>query len=176
MIQTNVMTGEAPRRPEAPSRSGVHGRAYRHKGAEALLYLMFVTGLLLWPFLELHWSWARGLLLAHMLLGVLAFPFLVGPFWWSHRALLLHSRKPLLRATGQVLELLLASCVISGLYLVFVGAPGNALGNWMSGLHFYTSWLLTPLVFYHALRWSVMNLRRYVARPPANQNRSNRQQ
>lgn len=149
-------------------KNGWASLAYKNKWAESLLYLMFVSGLLLWDAIELSWQVKRLLLPLHMLVGASLFTLVVGAFWSTHRRLLQRSQKKKLRQTGAVIEWLLICCCVSGFYLFFAGAPGDTLGWLMSNLHFYSSWLLAPLVFYHALRWSVLNLRRRFVRARVN--------
>ena len=132
--------------------------AYRHKQAEHLMYAMFVSGLLLWPALNIEWSLTRWALALHMLVGVTVFPLVAGCFWWFHRRLLSRSSKPFLKMTGRVIELLLVLCSLTGGYLWYVGATGDALSLWIQDIHFYSSCLLAPLVFRHAFRWSVLNV------------------
>ena len=132
--------------------------AYRHQAAEWLIYFMFASGILLWDVAGLNWSLQRLVLPSHMLVGATAFSVIVGLFWSAHRRLLQHSKKRLLRVTGSVIEWLLAACTVSGFYLFLWGNTGNTLGWLMSELHFYTTWLLVPLVFRHAMRWSVLKL------------------
>jgi len=137
-------------------------RAYKHKGAETALYLMFFSGLLLWDWIGLDWQFMRFLLFGHMFIGLFVFPFTMLPFWLSHRKLLLRTRKKSFIRTGRFIEYLLMLCSFSGVYLIFWGAPGGYLGWLMQTAHFYSSWLLAPLIFYHALRWSVLNIKRYI--------------
>ncbi|WP_461535883.1 hypothetical protein [Spongorhabdus nitratireducens] len=132
--------------------------AYRHKYAEATLYLMFISGIVIWDWVEIGWQVERIMLLAHLVAGLTAFPLLVGPFWASHRSLITLSNKPFLRATGKWIEWLLIICTLSGIYLLFWGNPGNWLGELMQDLHFYSSVLLVPLVFRHAMRWTVLKV------------------
>lgn len=134
--------------------------AYRHKSAEFLLYLMFISGVLLWDKIELSWQMSRWLLPVHMLIGVTLFSIIVGAFWSSHRKLLVRSKKNFLRQTGTAVEWLLVICTLSGFYLFFYGNTGNDIGWLLQELHFYSSWLLAPLVFRHALRWSILNFRK----------------
>jgi len=136
--------------------------AYRHKWAETLLYIMFFSGLLIWPALAVTWPVKSLMLVIHMLVGISLFVLVVGSFWLSHRALLKKSKKAFLRQTGTVIEYLLIICSVSGIYLFFYGSPGNDLGVFIQDVHFYSSWLLAPLVFAHALRWSVLNLTNYI--------------
>ena len=137
------------------------GLAYRHKWTEIFLYAMFFSGLLIWPFVEVIWQVKSLMLAIHMLVGISFFLIIVTAFWTAHRTLLKASKKRFLRVTGNVIEILLVLCSISGIYLFFYGNPGNELGFFIQNVHFYSSWLLTPLVFSHALRWSVLNLMRY---------------
>lgn len=136
--------------------------AYRHKWAETLLYIMFFSGLLIWPVIAVAWQIKSLMLVVHMLVGISLFMLVVGAFWSSHRALLKNSKKAFLRQTGTIIEYLLLICSLSGIYLFFYGSPGNDLGLFIQDVHFYSSWLLAPLVFAHALRWSVLNLTRFL--------------
>lgn len=138
--------------------------AYHHKWAESLLYLMFFSGLLLWDGIGVHWQVERWTLLFHMVVGATLFVGIVGAFWASHRRLIITSRNPFLRKTGTVIEWLLIVCSFSGIYLFFFGKPGNTLGGIIQDIHFYSSWLLAPLVFRHAMRWSVFNIKMFIAR------------
>ncbi|MGF1725328.1 hypothetical protein [Photobacterium nomapromontoriensis] len=138
--------------------------AYHHKWAEFLLYIMFVSGVLLWEQVGIVWHIERWLLLAHMLAGATLFSLIVGAFWGAHRRLIVNSNKPFLRQTGTVIEWLLIACSLSGFYLFFYGNPGNTLGVVIQNIHFYSSWLLAPLVFRHAMRWSVLNLSKLLKR------------
>ena len=134
---------------------------YRHKWAETLLYIMFFSGLLIWPVIAVAWEIKSLMLIVHMLVGISLFILVIGAFWSSHRALLKKSKKAFLRQTGTIIEYLLIICCVSGTYLFFYGNPGNDLGLFIQYVHFYSSWLLAPLVFAHALRWSVLNLSNY---------------
>ncbi|SFD18259.1 hypothetical protein [Pseudoalteromonas denitrificans] len=133
--------------------------AYRHKSAEFLMYFMFVTGLLLWDSISINWQVERFVLLTHMFIGLTLFSFIVGAFWSSHRNLLTKSNKTFLRQTGTIIEWLLGLCSLSGFYLFFYGNTGNALGLLIQDVHFYSSWVLAPLVFRHALRWSILKFK-----------------
>ncbi|KXI23073.1 hypothetical protein [Photobacterium sanguinicancri] len=135
--------------------------AYHHKWAESLLYMMFFSGILLWDRVGVMWQVERWLLLAHMLVGATLFSLIVGAFWGAHRRLIVKSNKPFLRQTGTLIEWLLIACSLSGFYLIFYGNTGNTLGVVMQNIHFYSSWLLAPLVFRHAMRWSVLNLSKF---------------
>ncbi|WP_299013818.1 hypothetical protein [uncultured Photobacterium sp.] len=138
-----------------------HRLAYRHKWAESLLYLMFFSGLLLWDTVSVSWKIERWTLLVHMLVGATLFTVIVGAFWGAHRRLITSSKKSFLRQTGTAIEWLLMACCLSGFYLFFYGTPGNPLGEAIQDVHFYSSWLLAPLVFRHAMRWSVLNIKKF---------------
>ncbi|MGF1696190.1 hypothetical protein L4C54_11015 [Vibrio lamellibrachiae] len=134
------------------------GLAYRHKWAESLLYIMFVSGVLLWQRIELAWALERWMLLIHMMVGVSIFSIVIGAFWSSHRSLIQNSNKPFLRKTGTIIEWLLVLCCLSGFFLFFFGKTGNTLSVIIQDIHFYSSWFLAPLVFRHAMRWSVLKV------------------
>lgn len=138
-------------------------QAYRHKGAEVLLYTMFISGLLLWSRLPVPWGLERWGLLVHMLLGISVFLVVITVFWSSHRRLVVRSKNSFLRTSGRLIEVLLLLCCLSGFYLFFLGNSGALLNQLISDLHFYSSILLAPLVFRHAMRWSVINLKRIVS-------------
>lgn len=122
------------------------------------MYFMFVSGVLLWDRLSVDWQAQRWILLAHMMIGVSLFSVIVGAFWSSHRRLIQRSNKTFLRHTGTLIEWLLFICSLSGFYLFFYGNTGNVLGHLIQDVHFYSSWVLAPLVFRHALRWSILKL------------------
>ncbi|MFC1235227.1 hypothetical protein [Vibrio sp. F74] len=148
---------------EKGSDKGVFSRwwfylAYHHKWAEGMLYLMFISGLLLWDRLDVGWQVERITLLLHMLIGLTLFVVIMAPFWLAHRRLISGSKKAFLRKTGSIIEWLLVVCTSTGFYLFFFGIPGNTMGNLMADVHFYSSWLLAPLVFRHAMRWSVLKI------------------
>lgn len=130
--------------------------AYHHKKAEFVLYLMFISGLLLWPMIDIAWQVERLVLLMHMLAGLTIFPIFVGSFWLSHRRLLKGNKKEFLRKTGSIIEYLLVACTLSGIYLTFWGNTGNNLSIFIQDIHFYSSWLLAPLVLKHAWRWTIL--------------------
>ena len=129
--------------------------AYHHKKAEFVLYLMFLSGILLWPMISIPWQIERIVLLMHMLAGLTFFPVFVGTFWLSHRRLLKGNKKVFLRQTGTLIEYLLIACTISGIYLTFWGNTGNDFSIFIQDIHFYSSWLLAPLVLKHAWRWTI---------------------
>ena len=139
-------------------RAGWERLAYRHKFAEATLYLMFISGLILWDFIEVGWEIERVMLISHLLAGLTIFPLIVGPFWASHRNLMTGSKKRFLRTTGRLVEFLLIICTASGVYLMLYGNPGNLTGQLVQDVHFYSSMLLIPVVFRHAMRWSVLKV------------------
>lgn len=130
--------------------------AFHHKKAEFVLYLMFISGLLLWPMINIVWQVERIVLLMHMLAGLTLFPIFVGSFWLSHRRLLKSNQKNFLRKTGTIIEYLLIACTLSGIYLTFWGNTGNNFSILIQDIHFYSSWLLAPLVLAHAWRWTVL--------------------
>ncbi len=104
-------------------RAGWERLAYRHKFAEATLYLMFVSGLILWDVVEANWEIERIMLVSHLIAGLTIFPLIVGLFWASHRNLMAGSKKRFLRTTGRLVEILLTVCTVSGVYLMLYGKP-----------------------------------------------------
>lgn len=134
--------------------------AYKHKSAEFLLYFMFVSGVVLWDVFSVNWQLERIMLLSHMIIGATVFTLIVGAFWSSHRNLLIKSDKTFLKQTGTIIEWLLATCVLSGFYVFLIGNTGDSFSTFIDNIHFYSSWLLVPLVFRHAMRWSILNLKK----------------
>jgi len=134
--------------------------AYRHKSTEFLMYFMFVSGVLLWDFLALNWQAQRWLLLSHLVIGATFFTVIVGAFWSSHRRLLQTSKKPFMRQTGILIEWLLSACTLTGFYMFFYGNTGDFISTIIQDVHFYSSWILAPLVCRHAVRWSIINVKR----------------
>jgi hypothetical protein len=151
--------------PEKSASSIIHSwwknLAYRHKAAEFLMYFMFVTGLLLWDTLPVYWQIERFALLTHMLIGATLFSLIVGAFWSAHRKLITKSKNIFLKQTGSIIEWLLLTCTITGFYVFFWGNTGNNLSIFIENIHFYSSWILVPLMFRHAMRWSIINIKKY---------------
>lgn len=130
--------------------------AYRSARTESLLWLMVLSGLLLWPRLGVPWPQARVTLLLHIVVSFLAFVLVVTPFWLSHRQLLLRSHKPRLRTTGRALEILLLLMLGSGLWLTLIGNRGDLPGRIAHWLHFLATWPFFVLLLVHVWRFSVL--------------------
>ena len=131
-------------------------QAYRNKAAEWSLYFMFVSGFVLWNQFTLPWQLERVVLITHVLSSLILFPAAVLPFWLSHRRLLKKSQKKLLIITGQLLDCLLLSCAISGVFLFIVGNRGDAMGYLAYLTHLVSALVITPILIRHAARWSVL--------------------
>jgi hypothetical protein len=129
---------------------------YRNTMAEWSLYALFVSGFLLWDILALPWAGVRLLLIIHVFLSIIIFPIYVLPFWLSHRRLLKNSNKRFLNITGQCLDLLLALCFFSGLYLLIEGNRGSELGYLVFLAHLISALILLPVIVRHSLNWSVL--------------------
>ncbi len=130
--------------------------AYRNQAAEWSLYFMITSGLLLWEPLGLPWAITSLMLAVHLISSLILFPLLVLPFWLSHRALLKNSKKKMLVATGQLLDLILYASLMSGIFLFWVGNRGDQIGWWAYIIHLITALLLAPLLMKHAAKWSVL--------------------
>lgn len=135
--------------------------AYRHKPAEFLMYFMFISGVLLWDVFAINWQFERILLLTHMLIGATLFTVIVAAFWSSHRNLINKSKNAFLKQTGSLIEWLLLTCTLTGFYVFLWGNTGNSISTFIENIHFYSSWILVPLMFRHAMRWSIINIKRY---------------
>ncbi|OMH39111.1 hypothetical protein [Motiliproteus sp. MSK22-1] len=130
--------------------------AYRNRAAEVCLYVLLASGLPLWSGFDLPWFAARVLLFLHCFSGLILFPVYVVPFWFSHRRLLRNSNKPLLKVTGQLLDLLLLLSTVSGFFLLLVGNRGEFIGWVNHYTHLITALPLGLLLMRHAARWSVL--------------------
>ncbi len=131
--------------------------AYRHRQAEISLHLLFISGIPLWSLFQISWPWEKTLLFAHSIIGLVFFPLFVLPFWISHRRLLSRSKKPQLRKTGQLLDIIISACGISGFYLILIGNRGDLLGLINHYVHLVTAIPLTIILIKHAFRWSVLS-------------------
>jgi hypothetical protein len=129
---------------------------YRNTLAEWSLYALFLSGLLLWDVFSLPWQGIRWLLISHLLLSIIVFPIYVLPFWLSHRRLLKKSNKRLLNVTGQILDILLSVCVLSGLYLLIQGNRGGELDFLIFLAHLISAIILFPVLMRHSYKWSVL--------------------
>ena len=136
---------------------------YKSKQAEFVLYLLCISGLLLWEGFDVSWPLVRSGLVVHFVLSIIIFPLFILPFWLSHRKLLNKSGKPVLRVTGQVIEIMLALFFISGFYLVFFGNRGGLDGALTYWAHLLPSVPMILAVIYHAKRWSMLRLFKWVA-------------
>ncbi|MFP8965804.1 hypothetical protein ACKC9G_04430 [Pokkaliibacter sp. CJK22405] len=133
--------------------------AYFHRASELSLYLLLLTGLVMWTPLSIDWSLQRLAMPLHVLMGITLGGAVVVRFWWAHRQLLRKSRKRWLRTTGRVIELNLLAVLVTGVILFLHGNPGDMLGRVAHTVHLYSSLLLTSMVVVHAWRWSVLRFR-----------------
>jgi len=133
----------------------LQGLAYRHKVSEFVLYVLFLSGVILWDVVDSYWPAFRWSLFVHSVIGLFLFPVTVGLFWYAHRKLWAKSRKPVLKITGRIIEWSLMLCTLSGFFLFIMGANGSLTGDVVSYVHLISGLFLTPIVFYHALKWSV---------------------
>jgi len=156
MTHSNLIAeGTYLQRCVAAWRHYLQGLAYRHKISEFFLYVLFLSGLFLWDVVDVSWPVFRWSLFSHSIIGLL-FPVTVGLFWYTHRKLWVKSRKPVLKITGRVIEWSLSLCALSGFFLFIVGANGSSTGDVVSYIHLVSGLFLTPIIFYHALKWSVL--------------------
>jgi hypothetical protein len=134
---------------------------YQHRTAELVLYLLFISGILLWEFLPISWPIFRWSLLLHSLIGIILFPLTTGLFWLSHRRLFKSSNKPFLCVSGRVIDILLVISFLSGLVLFFYGATGDTASERISDLHWLAGLIIGPLVITHAWKYSLLRFRRH---------------
>lgn len=130
--------------------------AYRNQAAEWMLYALLLTGLPMMTLFDTDWSWQRWDMVVHALLGTFGFSLVVVPFWLSHRRLLQRSRKPFLRITGRLTEMLLLITGVTGYYLIVWGNRGSTADYLIHETHLYAAMALTLVLMRHAFRWSVL--------------------
>ncbi|MCF3595115.1 hypothetical protein LZG00_14060 [Rhodobacteraceae bacterium LMO-12] len=130
--------------------------SYGSKAAELILYILAVSGLMLWTEFDLPWQMQRTTLAAHMVISLVLFPLFVLPFWLGHREILARSNKTFLRRTGVIIEYSLLMTTLSGVYLVFFGNRGNLAGQFAYWAHLLPALPMTLLILRHALRWSLL--------------------
>ena len=130
--------------------------AYRNTAAETALYLLAVSGIVLWDVLQLPWTLYRWIMVLHSVGGLVASLVWIVPFWWAHRALIRRSRRPWMRTSGRLLDVVLGALLGSGVWLLLVGNRGQLADAWIAGVHLYAGLLVAPLVLAHAWRWSVV--------------------
>lgn len=129
---------------------------YRSHPAELVLYILTISGLMLWVGFDLPWQWQRTTLTLHILGSLLLFPIFVLPFWLAHRSALRRSQKSFLRRTGRIIEYGLAALTLSGFYLAFFGNRGGIAGGVAYWAHLLPSVPIALLIARHALRWSIL--------------------
>jgi len=130
--------------------------SYQSKPAEFILYILVISGLLLWDGFNLPWQVTRPALGIHFLVSLVLFPIFVLPFWLSHRDLMKSSTKPFLRKSGTLIEYILILLFLSGLYLSFFGNRGDLMGQAVYWMHLLPSIPLAIIVYMHAKRWSML--------------------
>ncbi|MCP9484092.1 hypothetical protein NNA36_19190 [Shimia sp. CNT1-13L.2] len=135
---------------------------YRSKPAEFVLYVLTLSGVVLWDGFDLPWHLQRSTLTIHILVSLVLFPIFVAPFWLAHREILERSSKSRLRKTGRVIEYGLVCVLLSGVYLVFWGNRGGFAGVAAYWGHLLPSVPLAALVVWHAWRWSMLKLATWV--------------
>jgi len=137
--------------------------SYQSKLAEFILYILVISGLLLWDGFGLPWEVTRPSLVVHFIISLILFPVLVLPFWLSHRELLKKSKKRFLSKSGQIIEYIFIALFVSGLYLTFFGNRGDLLGNVAYWMHLLPSIPVVILVYMHAKRWSMLKALKWLA-------------
>ncbi len=140
--------------------------AYETKYIEFIIYISFISGLILWDGFNISWTLIRPMLALHFIISLLILPILILPFWLSHRKFLTNpskkSGKKSLHITGRIIEIILIILFASGFYLVFFGNRGGIDGEIAYYLHLLPALPLTILVFYHAKKWSMIKIFKWV--------------
>lgn len=156
------MTKSASFQEQLAASSFWRREGYRSRPAELVLYVLMISGLLLWDGFGLPWQLQRSTLAMHILVSLFLFPVLVAPFWLVHRDILARSQKTSLRITGRIIEYGLIVVTLSGLYLVFFGNRGDGLGRFAFWAHLLPSLPLAGLVVWHAWRWSMLQYAKWL--------------
>ena len=128
------------------------------KPAEAALYVLLITGGLLFEPLGLSWRIVRWALVAHVAAAVLFVPCLLIPFWATHRELVRTTAKKFHEWSGRILEIMLGLIVLSGAYLLFIGWNDTKTGGIAHWTHLLLSLPLILLIAAHAWRYSLLKL------------------
>jgi len=128
------------------------------KPAEAALYTLLITGVLLFEPFGLSWQFVRWALVAHVVAAVIFVPCLLIPFWATHRGLVRTTTKKFHAWSGRVLEVMLALTFLTGAYLLFIGWNDTRTGGVAHWTHLVVAIPLIALVIIHAWRFSMMKL------------------
>ncbi|MCB8838181.1 hypothetical protein [Aurantimonas sp. VKM B-3413] len=124
--------------------------------AEYVLYLLLVTGALLFDPFGLPFSVMRWAIYVHIACAVLLVPTLLVPFWLSHRGMLTGSRRAFQVWSGRVIEVMLVGLVAGGTWLLAIGNNGTLSGAVAHWSHLGLSLPLALLVAVHAWRYGVL--------------------
>lgn len=129
------------------------------KFIEIMTWILFFSGIALWDKIEI----SRGLFkfdqLSHILVALVLFIFVLLPFVYKHlsehKKMILKKRKGHLKrkqiTLGSILGLSLIAVFATGVYLFLVGNRGGDIyGMYSLEIHFYGSFILTFLLFYHS--------------------------
>ena len=119
------------------------------------MFLMLITGLLLFDPIGLPWSLERWALVVHIVAAITLVPSLLVPFWWAHRGALNKRRRSRFHAaTGRIIEGLLIVLIGSGAWLTFIGDNGTFDGAFAHWSHLVLAGPLILLAAAHAWRYS----------------------
>jgi hypothetical protein len=122
------------------------------RAAEWSLYFLTATGGLLWLGEWVPWSIQRHVLWLHIAAGLVLFPAIVLPFWRAHHVAKRFALAPRQRLTGRLLEGLLLALLASGIYLVWIGNPGEIIGASAFWIHLLLSLPLLLALLVHVWR------------------------
>lgn len=137
--------------------------SYQSKPSEFILYILVLSGLLLWEGFGLPWQVTRPSLAVHFVISIFLFPLFVVPFWLSHRELLKKSKKSFLSKSGTIIEYIFIVLLLSGIYLTVFGNRGDVLGEVAYWAHLLPSIPVVILVYMHAKRWSMLKALKWLA-------------
>lgn len=129
------------------------------KIVEIVVLALFISGIFLWDKIQLSWGIFKINQLAHIIIALLVFVVLLIPFIISHikehKKIIMKKRKGHLKRKqtgyGIFLGLSILAIFLTGIYLFFIGNRGGDIyGQYSLDIHFYGSFLLMFLLFYHS--------------------------
>jgi len=125
---------------------------------ELSLYLIALSGLMLWDLIPVPWALASRVLVAHIVGGALLMALVVGPFWWRHRGRLASAPASTRSFTGRGIEAALGVLLVSGVYLFFGGNDGAWDARLARISHLGLTFPLLAVLVLHVARASAMRV------------------
>ncbi len=117
---------------------------------KVLILTIFISGILQIDILNISWEYLRVISVIHAFASIILSIFYIIPFVNKHAYKYIVIKK-VNSVIGWILGFILLLSILSGFYLFFIGnTGGDILGIYSFNIHFYTSFILLALLFYHA--------------------------